>query len=233
MTKHREDKTLLQLAAKQCWKNIGVLGDGSCKELETAVHCHNCPVFSQAGQQLLEGEPPAEYIREQTALLAAELEDETAGSEALIVFRIGKEWLALDVDVLVEVAQPRIVQRVPHRSNQLLLGIVNIRGEIQLCVSLRSLLGMADADRLAGSGADPSPSTCRLLVCERDGVRWACAVDEVSGVQRIGVNQLGNVPSTVAKSVKRLTNAVFRWEEKSVGRLDQERLFDSLEGNIR
>jgi chemotaxis-related protein WspD len=236
MTIHREDKASQEPAVQQCWKSIGVMGDATCPKLEEAVHCRNCPVFSEAGQQLFEREPPAEYIEEQTILLSEEADDDDAGSEAMIVFRIGEEWLALDVDAIVEVAQPRTIHRVPHRTDHLLMGIVNIRGELQLCVSLRKLLRIAEDDRTPPTGSEPSleagPTTSRLLVCERDGQRWAFAVDEVSGVHRIGIGLLGNVPSTVAKSVKRLANTVFKWKEKSVGRLDTDRLFDSLQGSI-
>ena len=109
------------------------------------------------------------------------------------------------------------------------MGIVNIRGELQLCVSLRALMGIAGTDRVSERDADQSEdSNCRLLVCQRGEQRWAFAVDEVAGVQRVATDQLGNVPSTIAKSVKRQVKAVFRWDEKSVGQLDADRIFASL-----
>jgi chemotaxis-related protein WspD len=239
----------LAAAAESCWKTIGVMGDGSCPELPSAVHCRNCKVFREAGQQLFEREPPAEYVEEQTAQLAEEVSEEAVGCEAMIIFRIGDEWLALDVETVVEVAEPRTVHRVPHRTDRLLLGIVNIRGELQLCVSLRELLGIDGTDRLPGFNSSsaalsgiaaaeddeeekPERSEARLLVAERNGGRWAFAVDEVAGVHRVRSDQLGNVPSTVSKSVDRLAKAVFHWQGKSVGRLADGRLFDSLEGSI-
>jgi chemotaxis-related protein WspD len=229
----QSDKNTYQTpTVQQCWRTIGVMGDRSCLKLETAIHCRNCPVFMEAGQQLFERQPPAEYVEEQTALLSKEIAKEAAGSEAMVVFRIEEEWLALDVDAVIEVAEPRAVHRVPHRTDRLLMGIVNIRGELQLRVSLRALLGMdgADGPSEAGSSVSGEPAS-RLLVCERGGQRWAFAVDEVAGVHRVGTDHLGNVPSTVAKSVKRLACAVFNWEGRSVGRLDADRLFDSLEGS--
>ncbi|MEM7650108.1 MAG: chemotaxis protein CheW, partial [Cyanobacteria bacterium P01_A01_bin.70] len=33
-----------------CWNQIGVRGDRTCPTLETVIHCHNCPVYSQAGR---------------------------------------------------------------------------------------------------------------------------------------------------------------------------------------
>jgi chemotaxis-related protein WspD len=116
------------------------------------------------------------------------------------------------------------------------MGIANIRGELQLCVSLRALLGIDGADRLSDHGApvptESGPSPCRLLVCENRERRWAFAVDEVAGVHRVRSDHLGNVPSTIGKSVNRLVCAVFTGEKRSVGRLDTNRLFDSLEERI-
>jgi chemotaxis-related protein WspD len=219
-----------------------------------------------AGQQLFEREPSAEYLEECTRQLAEEVSDEVADTMAVVVFRLGEEWLAFDVGVVVEVAEPRTVHRIPHRSNELMKGIVNIRGELQLCISLHHLLGIAavaepiapatpgqlapagkaKSDRNVGAGTPPPHSLAsalevatasgtgaaqpagRLLVAEARQQRWAFAVDEVAGVYRIGVDRMANVPSTVANSLKRFSRAVFTWEGRSVGCLDEDRLFDSL-----
>ena len=131
-----------------CWNRIGVKGDNSCPELAKVVHCHNCPVFAAAGQRLFERPPPAEFIDEWTRQLARGEPAAPPDTAAVLVFRIGEEWLGLDVQNLVEIAEPRPVHRIPHRTGRRLLGLVNIRGELQLCVSLRDLLGIeAGEDR--------------------------------------------------------------------------------------
>src|SRR5438874_773706 len=94
-----------------CWNRIGVKGDGTCPQLAEVVHCHNFPVFAAAGQQLFEREPPAGYMQEWTERLAR---PEPAGlqqSTGVILFRIGEEWLSLDVRLLVEVAECRTIHR--------------------------------------------------------------------------------------------------------------------------
>jgi len=50
----------------QCWSEIGVFGDSSCPELRTYIHCHNCPVHSAAGLQLLNRALPDGYRRQRT-----------------------------------------------------------------------------------------------------------------------------------------------------------------------
>ena len=212
--------------AEECWKHIGVMGNGTCPELDAVVHCRNCPVFVAAGKRLFEREPPDDYVREQTRLLAQEEAAETTDAVAVAIFQIGEEWLAFDVGVVLEVCGARAVHRIPHRSNERLLGLVNIRGELQLCICLGSLLGIAPAER-------PEPgSSGRLLVAEHRGQRWVFSVGEVAGIHRIAVDRFTDLPSTVANSPERFSRAVFTWEERSVGYLAEDRLFESLEGSV-
>lgn len=216
-----------------CWRRVGVMGDSSCPELDEAVHCRNCSRFAAAGQQLFEREPPATYVAEQTAAVAQTPEEASESSEAMVLFRLGEEWLGLEVAAVAEVAAPRPTHRIPHRDNRVLTGVANFRGELQLCVSLAALMRI-EADAPGPHAARPGLPTAkaslhRMLVCERLGKRWAFMADEVAGVHRLAIDQLGQVPSTIAKNVHRLINAVFKWEGKSVGRLDPGRLFDSLE----
>jgi chemotaxis-related protein WspD len=215
------------------------MGDGTCPELETAVHCHNCPVFVAAGEKLFEREPPVEYVEEQTRQLAKEVSTPTSDAVAVAVFRVGEEWLAFAADVVAEVTQRRAVHRIPHRSDPRLMGLVNIRGELQLCVSLGELLGIERGDDGPAEDSSPGnrergPSTIgRLLVTEHGARRWVFPVDEVAGIHRVGVDRLTDLPATVAKNPKRFSRAVFDWRGRSVGYLAEDRVFDSLQGSFR
>jgi chemotaxis-related protein WspD len=201
-----------------CWNRIGVKGDGSCPELPKVVHCHNCPVFAAAGQRLFEREPPAECVEQWTADLAREDRAADGDTAAVLVFRIAEEWLALNVAALAEVSEKRVVRRVPQRTDRMFLGLVNIRGELQLCVALAELLG------IGGGTGQPE----RLLIADDPPRRWALAVDEVSGVQRVTTRHLGNVPATVANSLAHFSQGVFNWGDKRVGYLSSARLFAAM-----
>ncbi len=134
-------------ALNDCWNRIGVRGDGSCPELPKVVHCFNCPVFAAASQRLFEREPPPACVEEWTRERARSEEDGQGPTVALLLFRLGEEWLALDVHWLIEATEPHTVHRIPHRTSRLLQGLVNIRGELQLCVSPREVLGVPDQRR--------------------------------------------------------------------------------------
>ena len=61
---------------------------------------------------------------------------------SVLIFRLGEEWLAFRTHTVAEVTLPRPVHRIPHRSNAVLSGMVNLQGQVQLCVSLHGLLGV-------------------------------------------------------------------------------------------
>jgi chemotaxis-related protein WspD len=218
---------------EECWRKIGVAGDRSCPELETFIHCRNCPVLAAAARTFFDRPPPPGYLDAWQAVL--EEPETVAESDAMsvLVFRLGTEWLALPTDVLVEVTPLRPLHRVPHRGGTILEGIVNIRGQLQLCASLHGLLGLGPAGR---DGEDHGQATARLLVVERAGPtgmeRWTLPVDDVAGVHRIVRSALRDVPSTVSHAGTRHALALFALDDRSVSLLDEQRIFDGLRAGI-
>jgi len=67
-----------ELQINDCWKKIGVWGDSTCPELKEHGHCRNCPVYSSAAAQLLNGTPPSRYLEEWTSLVARKREPITS-----------------------------------------------------------------------------------------------------------------------------------------------------------
>jgi chemotaxis-related protein WspD len=110
----------------------------------------------------------------------------------------------------------------------LLAGVVNVRGKLQLCVRLEGLLGL-DPPAMEPQAAAPK---ARLLVVERAGARWAFRVDDVAGVHRVPGRSLRDVPATVSGADMRATVALFGWQDKTVGLLDEARLLDGLPRRI-
>lgn len=212
-----------------CWNVIGVGGDRSCGELATHLHCRNCPVYAARGKRLFDREPPPGYREEWAERLAVRDELSSRDAASMVVFRLSSEWLAVDVPLVVEVTMPRPVHRIPHRSDDTLLGVTNIRGELQLAVRLQPLLEIEPSDRTEDAH---EKAKSRLLVIERAGARWAALVDEVHGVHPFGPDDLVNVPATIARRHVSLVRDVFQWGAKQVGRLNGPQLFESLRGRI-
>ncbi|NEO11968.1 MULTISPECIES: chemotaxis protein CheW [Moorena] len=246
-------KTSNQPIFNDCWNQIGVTGDRSCPELKTFIHCRNCPVYSLAGRGLLEREPPPGYINEWTNLLVSQSvpQRESALTQlgetiSVIIFRLGVEWLALSAKLFKEVTQPCVIHTIPHRSNEILLGIVNIRGEILMCVSLSHLLGLEDNP--ANSDSEQSkiqqPLTLksktnvssvmyqRMVVVEIEGNRWVFPVDEIFTVQRFHANELLDAPAVISNATYTYTKWIINWQDKKVNYLDDELLFYTLNRKI-
>ncbi|HEY3790059.1 MAG TPA: chemotaxis protein CheW [Urbifossiella sp.] len=208
-----------------CWQRIGVWGDQTCPELRQHTHCHNCPVFALAGRRFLDAPPPEGYSAEWAERLAVP-EEETAGDLlGALVFRLGDEWLAMPVGTLVEVTHPRPVHRVPHRGG-LLAGLVNIRGELHLCVRLDLLLGI-------DLPADSLVNRPRLIAIRRDSDGWVFSADEVDQVHRIAADELRTTPPTLSRSSSRLARGIFTRDGRAIGLLDEDRLFHSFRERVR
>lgn len=233
---------LLPADREECWRRIGVTGDRSCRELETYIHCRNCPVMAEAARAFFDRVAPSGYLESWSGILEERGVRRDLEVVSVLVFRLADEWLALPTTALVEVTNERRCHRVPHRTGGVLEGLVNIRGQLQVCVSAQRLLGIETSAAGPKAGAsDPirsdDPEHRRLLVVERQGRhgpdRWVFPVDQVAGVVRVAQATLRAVPATVSQSGARFCQALFDWQGTIVGILDETRFLDGLNDQIR
>jgi chemotaxis-related protein WspD len=170
--------------------------------------------------------PPEDYLEEWASRLAQPPERPDDDLSSFVVFRLESEWLALPAGVFVEVTDPQPIHSVPHRTNGILLGMINIRGQLRLAVSLH---GLFEVEPAAGADKTPSP---RLLILRDGGDQWAFQVEEVAGIQRLAQAELRAVPSTFLRANTH-TRAVFDRDGRTVGILDPDALFTSLRSHCR
>jgi chemotaxis-related protein WspD len=222
-----------------CWNRIGIGGDRSCPELKTHIHCRNCPVYTSAARRFFDRPAPPGYLDEWTRWLADAGESDESERAArrdghhrrddvgVLICRLGPEWLAFRTRAVVEAALPKPVHRIPHRTNAVLRGLVNLRGQLQLCFSLYGLLGVPEP---RGDEEEGVASRRRLVVL-RDAERlewWAFAVDEVHGVEHFARAALQGVPSTLANPAVSFSQAVVPWGDHTIAILDESRIFAAL-----
>jgi chemotaxis-related protein WspD len=210
-----------------CWKTIGNEGDGTCPDLQSIVHCRNCAAYAGAGARLLDRPMPADYRRERTEHFAARRR--TAGGRiSALAFRIGTAWLCLATTVLQEVAECRAIHSIPHRRNRSILGLVNVRGELLLCVSVGWLLGLVPGDGIR----EPRGNSRRLLVVAWEGKRLAFPADEVHGIIRFQREQVSDPPSTVGKGSRTFTQGMLSWEGRTIAILNAGLLLSTLNQSL-
>ncbi len=220
-----------------CWNKIGVWGRESprCPELDRVVHCINCNVYADTGRRLLDRNTSAEYIAERTEEIAKETKKtQERNTSSVVVFRVGDEWLGLPTNLFQEVVEFRKVHSVPHRRGKILRGLVNIRGELQLCVSLGQLLGIQRGE-VHGNNVVNGIYERMMLIAKGDA-RYVFPVGEVRGVLRYTHLELLNQPATAAHDEKNYLCGMLYWKEKGqerhIGCLDENLLFASLERGI-
>jgi chemotaxis-related protein WspD len=221
-----------------CWNRIGVRGDRSCPELLTYIHCRNCPVYSAAARTLLDAPLGPQTLDTATRHVARLVTNDTLPADAAapvavqsaLVFRLQAEWFALPTVLCREVADLRPIHSLPHRRNGAVLGVANVRGELLVCVSLASLLGVQTQA--------PAPQVRRGAALQRFLVAIGSAgsvvfpVDEIDGVQRFHPQVLKQMPATLAKAQAKYTQALLPLERKTVGLLDGQLLLHAVERSL-
>jgi chemotaxis-related protein WspD len=213
-----------------CWKKIGVWGNRECGELKKVIHCRNCMVYSSAAAQLLGAELPQDYLERWTTHFASEQKVESRQMQAALIFRIGGEWLGLSPTNLQEIAEGRPIHSVPGGRSNTLLGLANIRGELLVCVALDRVLGL-EKTRLEKPNSKRALYR-RMVVAGREDSRFVFPVEEVHGIHWFDPKELKKVPSTVAKARATYIKGLLLWQNKSVGCLNDQLLFDMLDGSL-
>ena len=212
-----------------CWNRIGVRGDRSCPELQHYVHCRNCPAQSAAMQALLDRTLSKADLLENTRYYARPKPADEREYRSVVLFRIGPEWLALPTSIVEEIGDTRPIHSVPHRRGGAILGVANVRGELVVCVSLSVALKISGQSDSSHRGVAQAQQ--RLLVLRRHDVRAVCPADEVHGVHRIPSSDLIDAPS-LAKVTGAHSRSVFEWRSRSVGLLDSDALFQTLQRSL-
>lgn len=179
---------------------------------------------------MLERPLPRDYCDEWTRRLAAAHQTHKCQSNALLLFRLGDEWLGLDSNLVHEITEMRVIHSLPHKAGTLVKGLVNMRGELKICVSLGTLL---QVDKAQEDYCVDYEIHQRLIHIARDGQGFVFPVSEVHGIHRYAEPALNAAPATVSKSNQSFTTGVLAWQERHVGVLDYELLFYALTRGVQ
>lgn len=214
-----------------CWQLIGSEGDRSCGKLAGLAHCRNCEEFAVVARRFFDRTPPAGYRHECAGALAQTKEAERGDESAVIVFRLGRQWLALPTGRLIRVLEPQTIHRIPHRSGAL-LGLAAVDGELHLCVDAAQILnGSAGRE----TPEDPALPGCTqkfrcMILAGSAAEPWLFSADEVGGILSVAPgrtlkaqNSPGDMPA----------KGVFEWKDRQVTLLDDELLFSAFARSVK
>lgn len=149
---------------------------------------------------------------------------------SLVIFRLNTEWLALPIYCLKEVFHHRLIHRVPHKHGKILMGLINLRGELQLCINLKRLLDIEEsAEKIEKPVNSNRPS--RMIAINKEEALWVFPVDEV-GIDVWNMSELKNIPVNLSKSSTNYLKGIMTKGSRSVGLIDEELLFYSLRRQV-
>ena len=209
-----------------CWSTIGVWGSekDKCDRLDEVIHCRNCDVFSMAGRGVFEARPPAGYLSQWQKEISNRKEEKEKGDVGVMVFRLGKEWLALPVEYLQEIVEEKQVHKIPHNEGIYILGIVNIAGEID------ERLRLSDSSVIGESKDRNDSELRRLIVMIINGDRFVLPVCEISGLARYSSSDLLQTPVTLGKKMGTYLAGMFHVNDRPIAALNVEQVCRGFEG---
>lgn len=180
-----------------------------------------------SANELLERPGEEKYLAEWTALVQEPREVvEQREDTSLMVFRLGREWLGMSTVTFIEVFESRPIHKIPHRTNPILMGVTNFRGQLKLCGNLQQLLEL-DPEEKQREKKGPLFYQ-RMLAAQKEEDFWIFPVDEVWGIFRFELSAMQNVPVTISKSSANYIKGVLSYSDMTIGVLDEELLFYSL-----
>lgn len=230
MNKNMVDSNYITAKGHHCWNTVGVWSGASdrCERLKEFVHCRNCSVYRDAGREVFDKAAPVGYLSEWRKTLASEVILEKHEDKSILVFMVGEEWFAIPAACLSEISEARVVHRIPRNRNSDIEGIVNIGGEVRVCYSLESILGVKVS--VTHGGKNGLGMISRLLVILLDSQYYVFRVDQVSGLCWYNIKDILSVPSTLRHDSGGLLMGVINYNKNKVGVLDVDIFQSRLEG---
>jgi len=243
---------LAELSINDCWNTIGVFSKGAktCQRLVSFAHCQNCDHYIRAGRLLLNRPLPDDYRQELTDRLGEAKAQAPKTTLSAFIFRAGDEWLGVKSSLIKEVVDMGPIHSIPHKSSRIFRGIVNIRGRLELCVSIGGVLRIAP-----GAARQGTPAPERLIVAAKvipnlprhdtrgpappssssRGMEQSIVfpVSEVMGPVPYLSGALKPLPITVSGSKAVYTKGILNINNTEVGMLDEAMLFRILTRNLR
>lgn len=217
-----------EIEIDDCWNRIGVWSrrEDRCERLSRVLHCQNCEVFAGSARKMLNRPLPDDYLESLTAIYAQAPTQAALRQSAVVIFRLGDDWLALPSAMMREVVRMDVVHALPHNSNPVIRGLINHRGQLIMCISLGNLLDVAKPD---AEWNQHYKSFQRMIVIRHDQDSLAFPVSEVRGIQRVREDALRAAPDTVGGRENNLISQAFSFEEHDVGLLESDAIHQAIE----
>jgi purine-binding chemotaxis protein CheW len=139
----------------------------------------------------------------------------------LVIFSLGGELFAFEGDCIKEILLPLEITYVPGSAEHI-MGIINVRGDIESVIALDKLLGL------------PAPVTSdsnRILVAEHDEIRSGILVEGVEDVVDVPASSVKPPLSTIGKAIGDYIMGETEYRDGNVTVLDLQKMFTNFLSN--
>ena len=166
-------------------------------------------------------EPNETLLQRRAEALAAEVEEEQAEETvSVLLFRLGDEWYALEVECVHEIYTEYVVTPLPCLP-EFVLGVVNIRGEIISVTDLGQLM--------RSGGAEASGPQAPAVVIGNDVCCTALVVDEIGDIADVPVASLEPPLSVIDRHHAEFVAGAAEIDGRMVGLLNVDRILTPVD----
>jgi chemotaxis-related protein WspD len=184
-------------------------------------------VFSNEGKRVLDRVAPVGYLKEWRKTLAAKKINNKVDNKSVLVFRVNDEWFALPSGCLHEITEKRTIHRIPRNNNSDICGVVNIGGEVRVCYSFESILGVNNPSTEIQE--NNVISTSRFIVVVLEGHYYVFCVEQIFGLSWYDKSEIYPVPTTLVHEGAKMLSGVINHDKNKVAVLDVEKFQHNLE----
>jgi purine-binding chemotaxis protein CheW len=136
--------------------------------------------------------------------------------------KVGGEEYAIPVMGVQEVIKPQMVTPIPLAQEQI-RGLINLRGQIVTCLSLRRLFKQSD---------DLDSEYMNIIVKGNDGL-FSLVVDEVTDIIDVSNEDVEKAPDTINPNLRKYVEKIYKRDTGLVILLDIKKLVNlKLQGEL-
>jgi purine-binding chemotaxis protein CheW len=136
----------------------------------------------------------------------------------LVIFPLGSELFSFRGDYIKEILLPLEITYVPGAAEHI-MGIINVRGDIESVIALDKLLGLP---------APESSDSSRILVAEYGDIRSGILVEGVEDVVDVPESSVKPPLSTITKTIGDYILGETEYRDNNVTVLDLEKIFTNF-----
>lgn len=133
----------------------------------------------------------------------------------LVVFTVDEQWYAFHGETIREVLADSTVYFLPGCPPSM-EGVINVRGDIESVIRLRTVLGLPDA---------PPQPTSRILLAKTGTLRSGLRVDRVEDVVDVAQSAIQPPPRTLPEHLRTRVQGIVMYAGHPVHLLDLATLF--------